>query len=106
METKKNIIDLKKNRDFNRVWLEEVEPNTNKYKLCCDAEWALNYACVNFEYIPEDSTEYDAIYSDKKCKIISVDPSGGPYLSVDSKIDNKVIKNIQDTMDGFILTIE
>lgn len=51
-------------------------------------------------------TEYSCriIYNDNNT-IYAIDPSGGPYLAIGSKVNNKVITDFKDTNDGIILTL-
>ena len=84
----KPVIGLR-NRYRQNLYLEEID--TNKWILK-GSELALEYLGVNF-----DDTG-----------ILSVDPSGGPYLAVGDKVPNtsKKILSIEETPAGYIFTLE
>lgn len=100
----KTIVDVSnENRDLfyhegKHLWFESV--GDNKYVIITDLDYLFEYVSINFDVLPEDSINYDAIFKDKdgkeiKVKIYSYDPSGGPFICVgDYKINNKTVKRI------------
>lgn len=73
------------NRHGNKVYLEQKENNI--YYLRGDEE-ALMAVGVTFDGSPDNIT--------------AVDPSGGPYISVESEvIKDYIIESIESTKEGF-----
>ena len=68
------------NRDGASLWFEQVD--TNEYILNVDEKhkYVLEYACMNYETVPDDSMIYDCYINGKKGLYYSFDPSGGPYI--------------------------
>lgn len=86
---KKKSIELY-NRYHSKLWLEFVEDN--KWILKGDDN-AMHYHRIGYER--------------NNATINFVDPSGGPFLSVGSTIeDNKKIKSIERSPSGYIFTLE
>lgn len=73
------------NRDGATMWLEQIEGSNDKtslWQLKVDEEhlYCLEYIRVVFEKYPS--------------KILAVDPSGGPYISIGSELENGKYKII------------
>lgn len=68
------------NRDGASLWFEQVD--TNEYILNVDEKhkYVLEYACMNYESVPDNSLVFDCYINGKKGLYHSVDPSGGPYI--------------------------
>lgn len=78
------------NRDGADLYLIETTKGSDLYTLECDKahEYILDYACIT---LAEDNRTF-----------IAFDPSGGPYLNVGYKLDDKEIKAIFE-FDGSIV---
>lgn len=103
----KRIINIQfQNREHQNLWFEELTENT--WELKTDSNYAMKYASVNYEPVNSD-TEADFVMTDqygveRMGKIISFDPSGGPYMSVGNyKIDDKKVVRIHETEDKKII---
>lgn len=79
----KERIKLSNRYNYDVFLLQEKE---NEYLLKGEDN-ALCCVCVNYDKIPTN--------------IISVDPSGGPYIAVGSVIDGKEVESITSTNNGF-----
>lgn len=68
------------NRDGASLWFEKVDKN--EYILNVDEKhkYVLEYACMDYESVPDDSMIYDCYINGKKGIYYSFDPSGGPYI--------------------------
>jgi hypothetical protein len=68
------------NRDGASLWFEQVD--TNEYILNVDEKhkYVLEYACMNYESVPDNSLIFDCYINGKKGLYHSFDPSGGPYI--------------------------
>lgn len=68
------------NRDGASLWFEQVD--TNEYILNVDEKhkYVLEYACMNYETVPDNAMIYDCYINGKKGLYHSFDPSGGPYI--------------------------
>ena len=80
------------NRDGANMWLEQIEETNDKtslWQLKVDKEhlYCLKYIRVIFEKYPSE--------------ILAVDPSGGPYISIGSELENgkyKIIDFLNSTI--------
>lgn len=92
----KKIIITEKNRDWAKIWLEQID-DTNEYTIHTDKDFVLQYARILYDRLPEDATEYDFLWNVDninfkgiiKASCTAYDPSGGPFISVGSKINEK-----------------
>lgn len=68
------------NRDGAALWFEQVD--TNEYILNVDEKhkYVLEYACMNYETVPDNSMIYDCYINGNKGVYLSFDPAGGPYI--------------------------
>lgn len=86
MKTKIIITDC--NRDGAKIWLERID-NTNEYIIKTDKNFVLEYSRIIFDSIPDDALIFDFNWDGKKALCTAFDPSGGPYISVGSNINEK-----------------
>ena len=97
------IDNSTQNRDLRyhpnkHLWFEPVNDNT--YTIHTDLDYLLEYACINYDPLPENDEEYDFVSVDQngvshKGHIQSYDPSGGPYMSIDTyMIGDRKLKRI------------
>ena len=112
----KTIVDISNdNRDLvyhpnKHLWFEPID--NNKYVINTDLEYILEYVTINYDTLSEDSTDYDAIFTNNdgkkiKAKIYSYDPSGGPFISVGNyKIDGKTVKRIYQSDNKTFFEVE
>lgn len=81
------------NRENQNIWFEKEEDNL--YTIHTTSKYALEYACINYEPVPDDAEIYDACWNGKKGLIHSFDPSGGPYISIGNyEIEGKKLSRI------------
>ena len=82
------------NRYGDKVWLEHQEDNEWLLKIGDDKASA--YCSVNYN-VEEDGTH----------TIVSVDPSGGPYICIGFVVNNKTVTKIKHIKNkGFVVTLE
>jgi hypothetical protein len=83
------------NRDGASLWLVSTDTE-NEYVLNCDEnhKYIFEYACMNYEEVPDDAEIFDFIHNDKKGIYHSFDPSGGPYIHLGFKINEKTVQRI------------
>lgn len=74
------------NRHNERVYLEKV--GDNKYKLICGT-------CLRVGIINNNDNQYSFI-----------DPSGGPMISIGSKLPVGTVKSIREESKNFIIEVE
>lgn len=80
-----NTIDLSRfNREGRQIWLEKESENI--YQLKASEDFVLEHLGYAYEILDDDAEDYDLKDDDGKYKIQSIDPSGGPYLSLGTKI--------------------
>lgn len=71
------------NRDGADLYLLQIEPNSNMFRIVCDKDhkYVLDFARI--------------ILCEDNKSIYAVDPSGGPFLSIGYKLkDDKSIRSI------------
>ena len=71
-----NVIITNRNRDNAKLWFEHYD--NNLYTIHSDIDWVLDYARV----------------IGNKEAIEAFDPSGGPFISIRDKFENKELKRI------------
>lgn len=76
------------NRYGENIYLEHIKDN----------DWLLKGQDLSFMRVIFDGEGFT--------KIHAIDPSGGPYLSVGSKVHNQIISDIVDSKKGFIITLK
>ena len=89
---KDKIIITNNNRDGAKLWFENECDDL--YTIHTNKDYVLEYCCINYETLNDDAEEYDFTPNDKKGKIMSFDPSGGPYISIGFEVDNKKVTRI------------
>lgn len=109
-------IDISgQNRDLfyhptKHIWFESVNDNT--FTIHSDLDYLLEYACINYDSLPNDAEEYDFESIDQhgvshKGKIHSFDPSGGPYMCVDTyMIGDRTLKRIYQKDKTYYFEVE
>ena len=65
-----------------KVWLEKIEDKEYNYVMKSDPEYITKYCCCA---VGDDDT------------ILSIDPSGGPYLKVGQEIEGMILEKIDST---------
>lgn len=91
----KRLYITNENREGQRIWFNKVADRT--YTIHSDSNYALKYACLNYEPVSSDAMIYDFDINGKKGIYTSFDPSGGPYIGVGHyKIDGKTVIRIYD----------
>lgn len=85
------------NRDGASLWFEQVD--TNEYILNADEKhkYILEYACMNYESVPDNSMIYDCYINGKKGIYHSFDPSGGPYICLGYNTGFGKVKRIYES---------
>lgn len=86
--TDEKIIISERNRDGAKIWLERID-NTNEYIIKTNKNFVLEYSRIIFDSIPDDALIFDFNWDGKKTLCRAFDPSGGPYISVGSNINEK-----------------
>ena len=96
MSLKKEIIITECNRDGAKIWLEQID-DSNEYILNSNKDYVITFARILYDELNTDAIDYDFIWNFNertvKAKCKAYDPSGGPYLSVGSKINEEYITN-------------
>lgn len=82
------------NRYRDQYWFEKVSPTTYKFVMEGDS---MQYCRYGGKEGQEGLDTND---------LGMFDPSGGPYISLGTKVDGKTIVKIADTDKGFMLGVE
>lgn len=109
----KKIDISRENRDLmyhkdKSMWFEKI--NDNEYTIKSDLDYLLKYSCINYDSVTEND-EYDFKSTDQfgithYGKIISFDPSGGPYIAVENYcIEGKPVKRIYNKDKQYIFVV-
>ena len=76
------------NRDGAKVWLEQI--NNDIYSINSNKKYIIEHMRIIYDSVPDDAEIYDFNWSNgKKAICHAIDPSGGPYISLGTIIDNK-----------------
>ena len=82
------ILISNRNRDGAKLWLQQIG-NSNQYVLKTNKDYVLEYARVIFDDVPDDAEIFDFNWNGRKAICRAYDPSGGPYITVGEKINEK-----------------
>lgn len=84
------------NRENQNIWFEKESDNL--YTIHTTSKYALKYASINYDPVPDDAEIYDFCTENGIKGIIqSFDPSGGPYIAVGNyEIEGKKVVRIID----------
>lgn len=74
------------NRDGAKIWLEQI--NDDIYSINSNKKYIIEHMRIIYDFVPDDAEIYDFNWG-KKAICYAIDPSGGPYMSLDTVIDNK-----------------
>lgn len=91
------IIAVKRNRDGATIWFEHLEGDI--YTIKASKQYVLEYACVNYEPLPDDAEDFDEEFKKpdgtiQKAHLISFDPSGGPYITMGEVYEGYEVQRI------------
>lgn len=107
-----NITNQNRDLIYNHnkhLWFEKESDNL--YTIHTDLDYLLEFSCINYDELPEDADEYDFISTDQygkqhKGRIVSFDPSGGPYISLNNYIigNRPVVRIYQENGNTYFVT--
>jgi hypothetical protein len=95
------------NRDNAKLWFEPTETE-NEYILNVDEDhkYVLEYACINYNEVPDDAEIFDFESDGQKGIFHSFDPAGGPYICLGYETNLGVVKRIYEKNDQLVFIIK